>query len=892
MRLLLTLFLILNLAAAENIVAELYKIEKPDRALITEIERNGGRVSRFRPGEFAELHLDAQLVEKLRREGVVLHKLTADTAEVYRLSGSVTIDTAYHSYDGVSAILDSLAALYPEMCRLESIGRTVQGREIWAMRITDLPELEEPEPEVRYIGTMHGNEIIAQELLLYFIDELLSGYEQDDRLRELIDSTDIWIVPNMNFDGTAEDQRFNANGVDLNRDFPDREFDMVSDTTGREPETKAVMRWSEEHHFVLAANFHSGALVVNYPWDKNLTGTGYAASPDDATFRRIALGYSILNEPMYNSSFFEQGITNGAAWYETSGSMQDWNYNWLGCMEVTIEVSDIKAPDPRELTRYWNDNRESMIALLEQVHTGIRGTIRDASDGTPLAATIRIRNNQSTVQSDPNHGDFYRLLEAGNYDVIIEHDGYLSHEIKGVQVAETGYVVLDVALTPEPRHILTLTVRDSANGSGMSGTLFEFYQAGQLKQTAVTGDNGNLEVLLTEGVYTLIISRDGYFTITDTIDLQTDLSRSYGMIAVIPAKLYGTIRVGDRPSASGTVVYCQGKTDTVGLDNRFHMEGLYPGEVHLFAHLAQHQTAHIDTSVLNGDSLELVMTLVQGQNAYTLDFESSDGSFRGEMDWEYGAPLAGPLVAHSGSKVWGTGLNRDYADGPALNSLQTPLFSILEIPYPLLEFYQWYETEEYYDGCNLKISADEGQTWEILRPQNGYPLRAVSTQFENPMGGQPAFSGERKFWEKVSFDLSAYAATPFLMFRFDLGADQEKGSAGWFIDDFRIMDGNATGFAIGTEYADDDNVRIFPNPANAGSRIRVQVQGLREVDIRIVNILGQLIRSERIASEGHEILSWTWDSTADSGRPVSSGIYFLRIESGNYSGFHKLIILK
>ena len=54
---------------------------------------------------------------------------------------------------------------------------------------------------------------------------------------------------------------------------------------------------------------------------------------------------------------FEQGITNGAAWYPLTGGMQDYNYVWYGCMEVTLEISCCKFPPSHELRKYWEDNQ-------------------------------------------------------------------------------------------------------------------------------------------------------------------------------------------------------------------------------------------------------------------------------------------------------------------------------------------------------------------------------------------------------------------------------------------------------------------------------------------------------------------------------------------------------
>ena len=64
---------------------------------------------------------------------------------------------------------------------------------------------------------------------------------------------------------------------------------------------------------------------------------------------------------------FKDGITNGAAWYAISGSMQDWNYIATNCFEVTLEVSCQKLPAETQLKMFWNKNKESLLAYMEQV---------------------------------------------------------------------------------------------------------------------------------------------------------------------------------------------------------------------------------------------------------------------------------------------------------------------------------------------------------------------------------------------------------------------------------------------------------------------------------------------------------------------------------------------
>ena len=98
---------------------------------------------------------------------------------------------------------------------------------------------------------------------------LTSEYKtNNERIVNLINTTEIYIIPSMNPDGAFKKNRGNGSWVDLNRDFPDfTTRDNENSPHGREMETRSVMEWQKNRNFSLSANFHGGAEVVNYPWD-------------------------------------------------------------------------------------------------------------------------------------------------------------------------------------------------------------------------------------------------------------------------------------------------------------------------------------------------------------------------------------------------------------------------------------------------------------------------------------------------------------------------------------------------------------------------------------------------------------------------------------------------
>ena len=151
---------------------------------------------------------------------------------------------------------------------------------------------------------MHGNEAVGRQLVVFLAQYLVKGYGQVERVTRLLNTTDIWLMPSLNPDGFAAAQeghcyrrasdggtgRSNANGVDLNRNFPDQYRDNeASLLKGRQPETLAAMKWIVSNPFVLSGNLHGGSVVASYPFDDSPQGlrgySVYSESPDDAMFR-------------------------------------------------------------------------------------------------------------------------------------------------------------------------------------------------------------------------------------------------------------------------------------------------------------------------------------------------------------------------------------------------------------------------------------------------------------------------------------------------------------------------------------------------------------------------------------------------------------------------------
>jgi carboxypeptidase D len=290
----------------------------------------------------------------------------------------------YHNYQALTAELRRLADSHPEIARLTSTGKTSEGREIWLMTISDNVDADEREPELLYIANMHGDEVVGREISIYHIRRLLSEYGKNTRVTNLVNNSKIFIIPSMNPDGFERHQRYSAQGVDLNRDFPDFTSDNRDTGEGRAIETNGIMNLHSNHHFAAAVNFHGGEVCFNLPWDTTPNRDLSEKFGDDAVLSAMGRAYADSNRTMEANNNFDRGLTYGYEWYEVDGGMQDWSIWYRQSMHATIELSYAKWPSASYLTTAWNENQEGMLAFHERALTGIHLEVVD-SDGKPVS---------------------------------------------------------------------------------------------------------------------------------------------------------------------------------------------------------------------------------------------------------------------------------------------------------------------------------------------------------------------------------------------------------------------------------------------------------------------------------------------------------------------------
>ncbi len=194
----------------------------------------------------------------------------------------------------------------------------------------------------------------------------------------------------------------------------------------------------------------AGTAVCNYPWD-----TWSRLAADDSWWQYVCREYADNvheNCPWGYMADFDNGITNGYAWYTISGGRQDYMNYFHQCREFTLEISDTKLLHPDSLPMYWEYNYRSLLNYMEQSTFGIRGTVKDSVTGWPVKAEIYVPLHDldsSWVYSTLPNGNYHRLLAAGTYTLKFSAPNYETKFVNNVSVTNRQASILDIKLVPD-----------------------------------------------------------------------------------------------------------------------------------------------------------------------------------------------------------------------------------------------------------------------------------------------------------------------------------------------------------------------------------------------------------------------------------------------------------
>ena len=356
---------------------------------------------------------------------------------------------AYWTIDDLNRRLGEWCLQYPEYCREEYVGRSFEGRDIMALRLSCF-EGDGDCPEFMVAAGIHGDERIstwtAMRLAESILDDLANG-DADSDYRRLLSRCALWIIPAMNPDGASatSPKRNNAKGHDLNRSFPDGALQSLGLFVNGDgmmtgsyvptaeyvagvarypasevPETTAFMRFCMDHPCKTALHLHSGDVLIAYPYGNNAERKRmYMASPQDELFRALADAY----EDGYDG---EIQHLNACEWYQVDGEAPDWQYRYTGTLAMTIELIECKEPTWQENCEIaWKAHEPGIVTWLSDslLISGNRGKTR----------TVKISDHLKVSVTS----SFNRLMPGEN--------GKVTMSGKGVIGATGGACILNIA---------------------------------------------------------------------------------------------------------------------------------------------------------------------------------------------------------------------------------------------------------------------------------------------------------------------------------------------------------------------------------------------------------------------------------------------------------------
>lgn len=323
-------------------------------------------------------------------------------------------DSAYHNYDEMLAAIARAATAYPDITRVVTAGLSLEGRPIPAVRISAAPDGDESmKPAVLFMALHHAREHLTVEMALEVIRLFTEGYDRDPALTNLVNTREIWVLPNVNPDGGEYDiatgvyrywrknRRLNLDGsygVDLNRNYgyrwggPGSSPWPDSDTYRgpapfSEPETRAVRDFVLAHPNVTAAiTFHTYGELILYPYGYTAAALPPDMDPDD---RRA---FVALAQQMAETNGYTPQQAN--ALYTTSGDTVDWLYGERRIFGFTFEMYPAGAypgfyPPGDVIERETRRNNEA-VTYLTAVADNPRKVIGLGGDATPPAVTLEV----------------------------------------------------------------------------------------------------------------------------------------------------------------------------------------------------------------------------------------------------------------------------------------------------------------------------------------------------------------------------------------------------------------------------------------------------------------------------------------------------------------------
>ncbi len=516
----------------------------------------------------------------------------------------------YFTFVEMQQILDSMALLYPNIISVKQAlsPQSIEGRNIWQVKISDNPNVDENEPEVLYSSLHHAREAASLSQLIFYMWYLLENYATNSDIKGIVDNSEMYFVPCVNPDGYVYNQTTNPNGggmwrknrkvngggtfgVDLNRNYgynwgydnvgssPTSSSDTYRGTAAfSEPETQAMRNFCNTRQFVTALNAHTYSNLLIYPW-------GYLPSiytPDSATF----VNWSVL---LTEDSRFLYGTGDQTVAYVTNGDSDDWMYG-----EQT--------------------SKPKILSMTPEAGSSVDGFWPASSRILDICKTTFMQN-LNLVKLAINNG-----VAKDMHDKFLYTNGYLKFNMQRLSLNANTFTVSitpvgnDINSVGTPKIYSGLTANQKVNDS-IAYTLNTGLTVGQTIKYLITVNSGAFTrsdtVTKIYGMPTTVFSEGGNSTSTSYTT-----SGTWGLSTT--KFVSPPTSITDSPSG----LYAANANKSITLNNQVNLSNA------IYAHLQYYTRFEIEK---NSDKAQILISTNNGSSFTPLcaKYETSPASFGG-----------------------------------------------------------------------------------------------------------------------------------------------------------------------------------------------------------------------------------------------------------------------
>ncbi|GAB1822471.1 hypothetical protein HerbRD11066_56350 [Herbidospora sp. RD11066] len=330
-------------------------------------------------------------------------------------------DSAYHNFAELNAVVNAALSAHPAIIRKVSIGTSYQGRELFAVKISDNVATDEAEPEVLFTHSQHAREHLTVEMAVYLLNLLTDSYGSDSRITNIVNSREIWIIPNMNPDGSEYDiatgsyrswrknrqpnSGSSAIGTDMNRNWAYNwgccggSSTSTSSETYRGPSAESAPEVKAVADFVRGRvvggaqqikahiDWHSYGELILWPYGYTTANTAPGLTQDDRD------AHAVLGQQMAATNNYTPEQASDL--YITDGSIDDWMWGAYKIFSYTFEMYPVASnpgfyPPDEAIVPQTTRNREATLLLLENADCVYKviGKQSQYCGGGPPATTV------------------------------------------------------------------------------------------------------------------------------------------------------------------------------------------------------------------------------------------------------------------------------------------------------------------------------------------------------------------------------------------------------------------------------------------------------------------------------------------------------------------------